>query len=205
MNWALWWVFVPADAALCLVPGPAVLLVLSTALRLGWRRSLASNAGILCANAAFFGLSATGLGVVISKSYGLVSWVRWFGAAYLIWLGVREILSKGNTREALALGGESGPSQLFRQALMTQLSNPKALVFFGAFLPQFVDSRFPVGQQILILAATELVTEFLILYGYGVFGSAAGNLVREPRYVVWTSRVAGTLLIVAALVLGFLR
>jgi homoserine/homoserine lactone efflux protein len=204
MNWALWWVFVPAEAALCLVPGPAVLLVLSTALRLGWRKSVASTCGILGANAIFYAISMTGLGA-LSASYRVVFWVKWLGAAYLLYLGLRELLSKHNALAGSQEAVERSSVALLRQALFTQLSNPKAILFFAAFLPQFLDTQYRIAPQIVILCVTGEVIEFSILFGYGMFAGAAGKLARDERYVGWTNRVAGLLLILAAVGLGFLR
>ena len=205
MNWTLWWVFVPAETALCLVLGPAVLLVLSTALRLGWRKSVASIFGILGANAIYYALSMTGLGVVLAASYRLFSWIKWLGVAYLLFLGFREIFSRHRALAASDLGSERSPVALLRQALFTQLSNPKAILFFAAFLPQFLDTRYKIVPQIVILGVTSEVIEFFILLGYGVFAGAAGRFARQERYVAWTNRAAGLLLILAGAGLALLR
>jgi len=198
MNWTLWWVFVPAEAALCLVPGPAVLLVLSTALRLGWRKSLASNLGILAANLIFYSISMTGLGAVLVASYRFFSWIKWLGAAYLLYLGLRELFSRHDRLKTEEGRTERSLSQLFRQALFTQLSNPKAILFFAAFLPQFLDTRYRIAPQVMILCITGLVIEFSILLGYGVFAGTMRRFTQEERYVTWTNRAAGLLLILAA-------
>lgn len=205
MNWALWWVFLPANAAICLVPGPAVLLVLSTALSHGWRKSLASILGIISANVVYFAVSMTGVGALLAASSRLFFWIKWLGVAYLLFLGLREIFS----RQSLAAKSESRiegkTAALFRQALVTQFSNPKAILFFAAFLPQFLDTRYRIAPQIAILCITGEVSEFFILLGYGVFAGAARKLARDERYVAWTNRVAGLLLILAAVGMGLVR
>jgi len=128
MNWTVWWLFVPVETVLCLTPGPAVLLVLATALRRGPRASVASTLGILSANSIYFALSATGLGAVLLASYRIFFLIKWAGAAYLIYLGVKALLSKSgafDNPEAAAGSIRSSP-RLFMDGLLLQLSNPKA-------------------------------------------------------------------------------
>ena len=97
MGPEVWIVFAVTETALCLTPGPAVLLVLSQALTRGTRASLWSNAGILAGNTFYFLLSATGLGAVLLASYDVFFAIKWLGAAYLVWLGVRAFFGRSAT------------------------------------------------------------------------------------------------------------
>jgi len=204
MNWTTWWWFAATEAVLCLTPGPAVLFILSSALKSGTRKSLASNAGILAANMVYFALSATGLGALLAASFDLFSTVRWIGAAYLIFLGLRTLLGK---RNALAAGGsiERPPLRMFGDGFLLQASNPKSILFFTALLPQFIDPRLAIVPQVAILAATSAVIEFFVLLGYGAAAGQASELARQPQYAAWTNRVAGVLLIGAGAGLATLR
>jgi homoserine/homoserine lactone efflux protein len=204
MNWTLWSVFVPTLALLAMTPGPAVLLVLATALRLGARGSIASSLGILAANTVYFALSATGVGALLMASYRIFFLVKWIGAAYLVVLGLRTIFGAGH---ALVPRPDTPVRErrLFLNGFLLQMSNPKAIVFFVALLPQFVDAHFPVARQVAILGATSVGMEFFILLAYGLAAGRASELARQPRYAAWTNRLSGGMLVGAGTGLAMLR
>ena len=207
MNWTVWWLFVPTQTVLCLTPGPAVLLVLATALRRGPRASAVSTLGILSANTIYFALSATGLGALLLASYRIFFLVKWAGAAYLIYLGVKALLSKSNTlaRSEVAAGANRSSHRLFVDGLLLQLSNPKAIVFFAALLPQFIDPKGDLVMQVVVLGITSVVIESLVLLCYGIVAGRAMAVARQPRYATWANRVSGVLLIGAGSGLAALR
>ena len=204
MNWSTWWLFAASEIVLCLTPGPAVLFVLSSALRAGARKSVASNLGILAANTVYFMISATGVGALLLASSRLFLVIKWIGAAYLIYIGLRAIFGKSEIVDAHA-GKETRASRLFGGGFVTQASNPKAIVFFSALLPQFIDPHGAIGMQVAILAATSVVIEFCILLMYGLAAGRATRWTSQPRYAAWTNRIAGTLLIGAGAGLASLR
>src|ERR1700742_5099128 len=94
MTWQIWSAFVLVETALCLTPGPAVLLVLSQALTRGAPKAVWSIAGILAANTVYFVLSATGVGAILMASYDLFFAIKWIGAGYLVWLGIGAFLGR---------------------------------------------------------------------------------------------------------------
>lgn len=198
MRWEIWIVFAITETALCLTPGPAVLFVLSQALARGTLSSLWSNAGILAGNSIYFILSASGLGAILLASYDLFSAVRWIGAAYLVWLGITAFIGKSPVLSVSSNGAEhaNGP-RILANGLILQLSNPKALVFFTALLPQFVDPAHGVARQVAILAITSVTIEFFVLAGYGALAGRMTHLASRPRFAKLTNRVAGTMLITA--------
>ena len=206
MTWTIWWIFVTTETVLCLTPGPAVLFVLSSALRSGARKSVASNLGILAANAAYFVVSATGVGALLIASYNLFFLVKWIGAGYLVFLGLRALLGKSSVlaspQDKLV---EARGWRLLADGFVLQASNPKAIVFFSALLPQYIDPKSAVAPQVAILGVTSVVIEFFVLLGYGIAAGCASALARQPRYAAWTNRVAGTLLIGAGAGLAALR
>lgn len=198
MTPSTWLLFAATEAAMSLAPGPAVMLVVACGVTHGWRRSLFATLGILCANAIYFTLSATGVGSVIAASHDLFVVVRWIGAAYLVYLGLMAIFGKPSPLTISNLAGRpSGGAAIFRSAVLLQLANPKSLLTFVAILPQFIDPAAPIGMQMLILAATSMVPEFFILLGYGMLASRASAWATQPRYARITDRVAGSLVLVA--------
>ncbi len=206
MTWTTWWLFLATETVLSLTPGPAVLYVLSSALRAGARKSVASSLGILSANIVYFILSATSLGAVILASYNLFFAVKWIGAGYLIFLGFRAIFGHTSVLEvADAAPVAKRTWRLFLDGFVLQMSNPKALIFFTALLPQFINPHATVAPQMAILAATSVVSEFFILLGYGMAAGRASALARQPRFASWTNRVAGGLLVGAGTGLATLR
>jgi homoserine/homoserine lactone efflux protein len=198
MTWTSWGLFVATEVVLCLIPGPAVLFVIAQALRYGGRHSLWANTGVLAGNAFYFTLSATGLGALVMTSHTLFSVVKWAGALYLVFLGLQLWRAAGavaRDRVRLAPEAPAAGAALFGRGFILQAANPKALVFFTALLPQFIDVRQPVAPQVLILGVSSVVVEFFVLAGYGLLAGRATHLAREPRFSRMADRVAGTLLI----------
>ncbi len=206
MNPTTWWLFASMELVMCLAPGPAVLYVISSGLRAGARRSMFSNAGILAANAVYFALSATGVGALLVANYNLFLAIKWIGAAYLIFIGARALFGKASIVESTdEVRGAISGWKLFRDGFILQASNPKAIVFFSALLPQFIDPRLSIVTQVAILWITSNFIEFFVLLGYGMAAGRASALARDPRYAAWTDRTAGGLLICAGAGLAALR
>lgn len=195
MNWETWSVFVVMETVLCLTPGPAVLLVLSQALARGARKSVFASLGILAANAFYFLLSATGVGAVLAASHNLFVAIKWMGAAYLIYLGVSSFFGKHSiVPMPESAAPDTSNRRTFANGFILQVANPKALLFFTALLPQFINPRQPVALQVAILGITSFVLEFFILIGYGILAGTASEIARQPRFATVTNRIAGVLL-----------
>ena len=171
MTFKTWLLFLVMETALSLSPGPAVFYTVSQGVRGALRRTLPAASGILTANGIYFALSATSLGAIIAASARFFTFAKWAGAAYLIYLGLKALRS-AHSMHSVALNGNPDETRrdlhgVYLGALTLQLANPKALLFFLALLPQFIDPAMPVVPQMLILAATSMVPEFCILTGYG--------------------------------------
>jgi len=206
MTWQIWSAFFVVETALCLTPGPAVLLVLSQALRRGTARTIWSIAGIIVANSVYFILSATGVGAILMASYDLFFAIKWIGAAYLVWLGVSAFL--GRSKSLSVRAADAAPlasSRLFLNGFILQMSNPKALAFFVALLPQFINPHAAIAPQVAILAVTSMAIEFLVQLGYALLAGRAAHLAAQPRFARITDRVSGSLLIGAGVGMAALR
>ena len=198
MSVETWLLFVLTEGALCLTPGPAVLLVLSHGMTRGTRASVSANLGILAGNACYFALSATGLGAVLLASYDLFSLIRWIGAGYLVWLGAMAFIGTSTVLTvAPSTDAPTSWGRTFLNGLVLQVSNPKALVFFTALLPPFIDPRGSVVAQIAILGVTSVVIEFLVLLAYGALAGRLTSVATRPRFQTIANRVAGGLLVMA--------
>ncbi|HEV2697013.1 MAG TPA: LysE family translocator, partial [Terriglobales bacterium] len=191
---------------LSMTPGPAVLYVLAQAIRRGPGKSVWASCGILSANALYFALSATSLGAVIVASYKLFFLIKWLGAAYLVYLGLLSFFGKASviSLPEATPGARSGP-RILRDGFFLQAANPKAILFFTAILPQFIDARHNVALQILLLGISSVVVEFVILFIYGQLAGRALSTARSPRFEKLTNRLAGSLLIAAGVGLARLR
>jgi threonine/homoserine/homoserine lactone efflux protein len=204
MTLAIWGWYLLTETVLSLSPGPAVFFVVSQALQGGRRRAVWATLGILSANTLYFALSAVGLGTVLAASYELFRVIKWVGAAYLVYLGLRTFFGKGT----IALAGPEGEigktestirsgheRRTWMRGIVMQVANPKALLFFTALLPQFIRPGSSVTSQILVLGITSIVAEFIVLSTYGALAGRLGVVARQPRFLRTTNRISGALLV----------
>lgn len=179
-------------------PGPSQLLFMANSLRYGVKRSMATMAGDLSANSIQIIIAGFGLVGVIALSADVFLAIKWLGVAYLVWIGVRNILSTGKSKPALR---SVNSGQLFRQGFFTSAANPYAVVFFAALFPQFIDPNAALGPQIAILGLTYIIIDgaILLLLGLTV---AKVFAVLGSRFERWIGWVSGILMISAAFVLS---
>lgn len=193
--------FAATEFLLSLTPGPAVLLVVSQGMRRGFRMSTRGTLGVLTGNAIYFALSATGLGALLIASKPVFDAIQIAGAAYLALLGLRMLIkpSRAAENEIPHVAGTGS----FLQGLLTQLANPKAIVFFTALLPQFVDPTQPVALQLLILGVISILVELPVLLTYGYVADRGRAI--YGRHATWIERLAGACLIAAGAKLAAMR
>jgi len=199
-----WLLFCATETVLCLSPGPSVLLVTSLALTRGATAGRRAALGVLAANALYFAISASGLVAAHALSREVFLAIKWCGAAYLIWLGVRMIARSFRAHAGASPLPPASSARSFWQGFVTQGANPNLLVYFGAILPQFVDAAQALPGQIAILAASSFAIELAVLSLYAALAFRAGRFA-APRSRVVAERVGGGLLVAAGAGLASLR
>jgi threonine/homoserine/homoserine lactone efflux protein len=208
MTLESWLLFCATELALSLTPGIAVTLVLGTALASGAAAGVRASLGILAANALYFALSATGVGALLAASPRVFGFVKWAGALYLVVLGGQAILAAIAARRAGALPSAASASPAgspFARGFVLQAANPKALLFFIAILPQFIDPSAGVARQIGILAASSIAIELAVLSAYAGVAGRARQLARDARWFLALELLSGALLVFAGAGLAALR
>ena len=182
-------------------PGPSHLLMLSSSMAHGFSRSLATAVGDLSANVLQMLAAGLGLAALIYSSERAFTVIKWLGVAYLVWLGAKMIYRSFDSRHAELGQAPITTVQLWLQGFITSAANPKAVVFFAALFPQFIDPEWPFWPQLFILSATYVAVDasFLSAYGAGA-GWISKRLKQSAR--AWLDRVGGTFLIGAAILLG---
>jgi threonine/homoserine/homoserine lactone efflux protein len=196
MSLETWAAFVAASTVLLLIPGPTVLLVVSYALGRGWRVAAPVAAGVALGDLTAMTLSMLGIGALLAGSAALFTLLKWCGAAYLIWLGVK-LWRAGGTLDARARTDATRPGRMLAHAWLVTTLNPKSIVFFVAFLPQFLDPARPFWTQVAVFEATFVTLAFANAFGYAVLGARARRLATSERALRIVNRAGATALIAA--------
>jgi len=186
--------YVLAGIALVIVPGPTVTLVIANSMSHGTRAGLLNVAGTQLGLAVMTGIVVIGLASIIETMAWWFDWVRLAGAAYLVWLGYKLLRSPGALAEAAAAPPAPPRGGFFWQGFLVLLSNPKALLLFGAFIPQFVDPKGAYVWQVVLLGATFMAIATVFDSGYALLAGRAGRLLTRAR-VRLVSRISGALLV----------
>jgi threonine/homoserine/homoserine lactone efflux protein len=204
MSFETWVAFAAASSVLVVIPGPTILLVVSYGLSQGWRTALPVAAGVALGDFTAMTLSMLGIGVLLASSATVFSILKWVGAAYLVYLGIRLYRAGGRFHAEARTEPASGAAMLVHAWLVTAL-NPKSITFFVAFLPQFLDRHADLVSQMLMFEATFLVLAFANAMGWALFASRARGLVGNPGAIRIFNRTGGALLIGAGLATAAMR
>lgn len=202
MNLSTWLLYVAAVLVLTMTPGPSVLMCVSTSVKLGARKALVVSLGSTSAIVGIMCLSMLGLGAVLAASETLFSVLKWAGAAYLAYLGITALFFSKATEIELSDGSTvveaASNRKIFGQGLLVGASNPKALLFFGALFPQFIDPAAAQGPQLLVLGLTFVFFEMLWLTIYALTAAKAKRWLAQPKRARMFNRATGVVFLAAA-------
>jgi threonine/homoserine/homoserine lactone efflux protein len=192
MSVELYLAYVAACALIAVIPGPMVTLIVANSLSHGVRAGLLNVAGGQLGMGVMLGVLVVGLASVIAAMGWWFDWIRFAGAVYLVWIGWKLLRSSGNTGDLARLNRPR--SGFFVQGLLVALSNPKMLLFFGAFIPQFVDPNGDYVGEVVLLGLTAMIVAAVFDGSYAVLSGRAGTLMSRHR-VRLASRLSGVCLI----------
>lgn len=199
MAFETWLAFVAASAVVLVIPGPTVLLVSGFALSHGARRAWWAAFGVALGDATALGCSLLGLGAFLQTSAHLFSLLKWAGALYLVWMGVKMMRSRGGAPGACSPGAARGGSALrmAAQAYVVTALNPKSMIFFVAFVPQFLTPGPDMATQMLVVLATFVPLAFVNVLGYVLLAASARRAAVSPRVLGLFNRAGGSVLVAA--------
>jgi threonine/homoserine/homoserine lactone efflux protein len=206
MSVSTWILFVAAALAAILPPGPAVLLAVSNSVAFGWKRVTFSSLGNILGLMVLSSLALAGLGAMLKASGTAFTAFKLVGAGYLIYLGGRQWRTRGSAftlTESAPL--DHGNGRILVQGLLVALTNPKAILFFGALFPQFIRPGQALAPQVLILMGTFTSLSFLTLMSYGVLAHTVRAWFSDPRHSVWFNRVSGSVFLLLGISMARLK
>jgi homoserine/homoserine lactone efflux protein len=206
MELTLWLAFVAATTALLLIPGPTVLLVLSYAIGHGRRVAVATALGVALGDFIAMTASLAGLGALVLASASLFAVLKWVGAAYLVYLGVK--LLRGARKAGLVVTPDSGDvsqGHIFWHACAVTALNPKSIAFFIAFVPQFIAPQAALMPQFAILVGTFVGLAGINALIYALLAARMRDVIKRPGVIAWLTRMGGSALIAMGVATATLR
>lgn len=205
MDLTLWMTFVAATIALLLIPGPTVLLVLSYAIGHGRKVAISTALGVALGDLIAMSASLLGLGALVLASATLFTVLKWVGAVYLVYLGVKLILSANSSGLVLPQGQSVSQRGVFWHACAVTALNPKSIAFFIAFVPQFIRPDAALLPQFAILTATFVGLAGVNALIYALMAARMQGVIKCPSVIEWLTRAGGGALIAMGVATATLR
>ncbi|WP_299415152.1 LysE family translocator [uncultured Sulfitobacter sp.] len=205
MPFDLWLTFVAATAIMMLIPGPTVLLVLSYALSKGRSVAVASAAGVAFGDLVAMTASLAGLGALVLASATAFTVLKWLGAIYLVYIGIKLFRSAGSTGLEMPEATDITGPRVFRHTAAVTALNPKSIAFFIAFVPQFIKADAPLLPQFMILIATFVTMGGLNALVYALLADRLRSVIKRPGVIAWITRAGGATLITMGVLTATLR
>jgi threonine/homoserine/homoserine lactone efflux protein len=201
MNYQLFSAFLLITVVLFLTPGPIVTLIIATGARQGTRAALLTVAGASTGNTLLVGCIAIGLGWILKTSAEIFDYLRWIGAAYLVFLGVQAWQHAGAMSEAVTPGGHVHAWRGF----IVAITNPKTIAFFTAFLPQFLDPTLPIERQLLVMCSVSVTLGACLDSGWAIAAGLGRAWLMKPKFNRPLGRLFGAVLIGGGIWLSLAR
>ena len=207
MSLQTWLLYVAAVFVLTITPGPSVLMCVTNSVKYGMRRAAASALGSITSGCIIIAVVGIGFGAVLAASEKFFQAVKWIGVAYLIYIGIKSFLSKDSSFavNADSATGTKSLRDLYLNGFLIGITNPKGLLFFSAFLPQFVNPQAPQLPQFLILGATFVFFETMWLMTYANFAARVAPWLRAPGRAKVFNRVTGMTFVGAGALLATVK
>ena len=190
-----WLAYTLVTTTFLLIPGPTIILVISYSLLRGRQAVIALVLGVGLGDLTAMSLSFLGVGVLLQTVASAFYLIKWLGAAYLIWLGIKMWRSASDFTALDKKNRSHAWREIFSSAYITTALNPKSIIFFLAFIPQFIEPELPFTTQVVILGATFFVLAIISVLGYAALAIYAGQQLHLPLIQRWTHRIGGGLLI----------
>ena len=191
--------FIIASFVLLVIPGPTIIMVVAQALAHGRRVAFASVAGVGLGDLAAASLSIVGVGTILAASSSVFLFVKWAGAAYLVYIGIKMWMTPVSIPDIETLPAKGSRRSVFRDSFFVTLLNPKGIVFFMAFVPQFITAREPFAPQAALFVVVFVVLGIINAWGYAMLASSARNVIRQPSVLRAATRTGAGFLIGAGL------
>lgn len=205
MDLTLWLSFVGTVLILVVTPGPSVLLVTANSMKHGAKKTTGTILGDLSANLLQIILASAGLASIIISSAELFQLIKWFGVAYLIYIGFRKVISKPKIEWNKSIAKDRNFFNLYTEGFLMSAANPKAIVFFAALFPLFIKESLPFLPQVIILAITFLILDGLSLSVYTRFATKLKRYLENKEKIYLQNKIVGSLLILSGLMLSLVK
>ncbi len=203
MELQVYFAFVAATAIMIALPGPSVLLTVAHSISFGWKYGVSTVAGATLGIAVQLMIAVIGLTSLLNVVTQAFEWLRWAGAIYLVYLGIKQWQSSNKPMEFDT--SSVSKKNVFVQGVVTTIFNPKSLIFIAAFLPQFIDTTRPLALQFTLIVPSFLVITFAVTSVWALAAGKLRGLLKSPRALKSVSRTSGGLMILAGAGLALAR
>ncbi|MCL2897823.1 homoserine/homoserine lactone efflux protein [Brenneria tiliae] len=204
MTFDWWLTYLLTTLILSLSPGSGAINTMSTGISHGYRGTIASITGLQIGLAVHIVLVGVGLGALLAQSVLIFDLLKWLGAAYLIWLGIQQWRAAGSL-DMRALASTLPRRRLLKRAVLVNLTNPKSIVFLAALFPQFIIQHQPQAAQYLVLGATTIIVDIMVMIGYATLAKRIAGWLKGARQMRILNRTFGSLFILVGTLLASAR